>query len=184
MIRDALDAAPPGEIRLLSLCAGDARDLTIAATGHPRAADLSGMLVELDPRLASDAAANITSLNERITVSNTDAGSTAAFRDAAPVDLLLLCGIFGNVPMDDIRNTIAVVPAMCRPGATVIWTRHRRAPDATPSIRQWFDEVGCVAVEFVSPGLGSFAIGRERTSDTPGAEPLPARLFTFHDDLW
>ena len=39
LIRDALDAAPPGPIRVLSLCAGDSRDLALGAAGHARAAD-------------------------------------------------------------------------------------------------------------------------------------------------
>ena len=73
---------------------------------------------------------------------------------------------------------------MCRPGAAVIWTRHRREPDVTPAIRDWFDAVGCVSMEFVSPGTGSFAIGLERVVDPPVGGRLADRLFTFRDDLW
>ena len=49
-IRAALDRAGPGPVELLSLCAGDGRDVVTAATAHPRAADLTGCLVELDDR--------------------------------------------------------------------------------------------------------------------------------------
>ena len=59
MIRSHLDSAPPGPIRVLSLCAGDGRDLADAAPGHTRAPDLSGCLVELDPLLADRARANL-----------------------------------------------------------------------------------------------------------------------------
>ena len=184
MVRGVLDTAPPGEIRVLSLCAGDGRDLTLGAAGHPRARDLTGLLVELDPTLATAATANARSINGRIQVAMADAGTTRSFRDAIPVDLLLLCGIFGNVSTDDIRNTIAAVPAMCRADATVIWTRHRREPDVTPSIREWFDEAGCSPEDFVSPGTGSFAIGRERRQHRAEVGALPDQLFTFRDDLW
>ena len=184
MIRETLDIASPGEIKVLSLCAGDGRDMTLAAAGHPRARDLTGLLVELDPQLASAAASNIGAVCDALAVSNADAGAVAGFRRALPVDLLLLCGIFGNVATDDIQNTIAAVPAMCRPGAAVIWTRHRREPDVTPAIREWFDAVGCVSMEFVSPGTGSFAIGCERVIDPPVGGRVADRLFTFRDDMW
>ena len=182
MIRAALDSAPAGDIQVLSLCAGDGRDLTVAAAGHPRAADLTGLVVELDPQLAQAATTNMRGLSDRLAVANSDAGNTANFGAEPPVDLLLLCGIFGNISDDDIRATIAAVPRLCRQGATVIWTRHRREPDATPQIRRWFDEAGCQAVEFVSPGARSFAIGCERVVDHDDpARPLPDRLFTFVD---
>lgn len=184
MIGEVLDAAPAGDIRALSLCAGDGRDLTAAAAGHPRARDLTGLLVELDPQLAAAAATNARGVSERLTVATADAGDTDSFGAHLPVDLLLLCGIFGNVADDDVRRTIATVPAMCRPGATVLWTRHRRTPDLTPSIRRWFDDCGCTPVELVSPGAGSFAIGHERAPLTTSTEPLPQRLFAFRDDLW
>ena len=184
IIRAALDVAAPGDIRVLSLCAGDGRDLMIAATGHPRASDLAGLLVELDPQLATAAADNVGSVSDRLVVAHADAGATATFRGVLPVDLLLLCGIFGNVSHDDIRATIAAVPVMCRQGATVIWTRHRREPDVTPLIQRWFEEVGCHSVEFVSPGKGSFAIGRQHALDLAPTGTLPDQLFTFRDDLW
>jgi hypothetical protein len=183
LIRSALDAAAPGPITVVSLCAGDGRDLALGAADHPRVADLSGTLVELDPRLAADATVAMAGLRATIRVEVADAGDPDRFRHALPADLLLLCGIFGNISDDDIRRTIAAVPAMCRTGATVIWTRHRREPDLTPSIRAWFDAAGCESTGFVSPASGSFAIGCERVTVSSTA-PMPTRLFGFLDDLW
>jgi hypothetical protein len=51
-IRAALDAAPPGPLRAVSLCAGQGRDLIGALAAHPRRADVAARLVELDPRNA------------------------------------------------------------------------------------------------------------------------------------
>ena len=55
MIGAALDSAPPGPISLISLCAGDGRDVLGVLPGHPRCADVRGRLVELDPELAERA---------------------------------------------------------------------------------------------------------------------------------
>ena len=184
MIRDVLDSAPPGPIRVLSLCAGDGRDLAVGAASHARAADIEGVLVELDPELAATAVVNAAAVSSRLAVRCADASETARFVDARPVDLLLLCGIFGNVSLDDIERTIAAVPALCRADATVIWTRHRRPPDATPAIRGWFDAAGCTSVGIVSPGEGRFAVGCERVGHGVPTASLPPRLFTFRDDLW
>jgi hypothetical protein len=77
-----------------------------------------------------------------------------------------------------VRRTIAALPRLAAPGATVIWTRHRRAPDLTPAIRAWFGGAGFAEVAFTSPGPDGFAVGVHRLVDPP----LPFRpgpLFAF-----
>src|SRR5829696_8377590 len=54
-IRAALSARDGSPVRVISMCAGQARDLLGALDGHPAAATVSGRLVELDPALAADA---------------------------------------------------------------------------------------------------------------------------------
>jgi hypothetical protein len=109
-----------------------------------------------------------------------DASRVANFADAAPADVLLLCGIFGNVSEHDIKRTIGAAPALCAPGATVIWTRHRRAPDLTPHIRAWFTEAGFDEITFDAPatsvmtGVGVSQLGHAPAATLPG-QPL----FTF-----
>src|SRR6478735_5757427 len=49
-IREALDAAPPGRIRVVSMCAGQGRDILDVLRDHPRRADVDARLVELDTR--------------------------------------------------------------------------------------------------------------------------------------
>lgn len=181
-LRTAVDTAPPGPIRLVSLCSGDARDIAIALTGHPRSSEISGCLVELDPVLASAASVNLDDLGSRLEVRCGDASDPAMFTDMAPADVLLLVGIFGNVSDDDVRRLITAVPAVCRPGASIIWSRHRRRPDLTPAIARWFLEVGCATASFASPGPGGYAVGHERWSGRTTANRLPRRLFTFSDD--
>src|SRR6185503_4264281 len=49
-IAAALDAAPAGPIRVVSMCAGQGRDLLGVLPDHPRRADMAGRRVEVDPR--------------------------------------------------------------------------------------------------------------------------------------
>jgi hypothetical protein len=183
MIGTFLDHAPAGELRVLSLCAGDGGDLALGLTRHPRLHDVSGCLVEFDAELVARAQARQRAVGSRLEVRCADAGDPANFADVAPVDLSMLVGIFGNISDADIRNTINAVPSLCKPGATVLWGRYRRAPDLTPQIREWFDAIGCTSTGFVSPGPGSHSSASERVGiATKG--PLPSKLFTFVDDLW
>jgi hypothetical protein len=50
-IAACLEACPPGPIRVISICAGDGRDLIGALTTYPRTSDVNARLVELDSRL-------------------------------------------------------------------------------------------------------------------------------------
>lgn len=177
-IRGWADAQPPGPLRVLSLCAGQAHDIVGALRDHSRRADVSGPLVELDADNVAVAnaallAAGLTGLRAVVG----DAGTTTTFHQALPCDLAIVCGVFGNISDDDVRRTISALPSMCRAGGTVVWTRHRRSPDLTPSIRDWFARSGFQEQAFVSPGPERFAVGVHR-SMRPAAAPSE-RLFTF-----
>jgi hypothetical protein len=62
-----------------------------------------------------------------------DAALTDAYEGAVVADLLLLCGVFGNVTDEDVETTASNASRLCAPGAVVIWTRHRRPPDLSAS---------------------------------------------------
>lgn len=49
-IRKVLDNSPPGRLRVVSLCAGQGRDLLEVLADHPRRGDVGARLVELDER--------------------------------------------------------------------------------------------------------------------------------------
>jgi len=120
-IGETLDNAGAAPVRILSLCAGDGRDVLAELAARP-ALQASAVLVEQDVRLVEQARAQAAELGD-VDVRRGDAGDPATFVDVLPVDLLLLCGIFGNVSDDDIRTTVAAVPAMLAAGGIVIWTR-------------------------------------------------------------
>jgi len=180
-IRDDLDSRPAGTIRVVSLCAGEGRDLLEVLADHDRAPDVAGRLVELDPRLAARAAA---AAPPGITVSIADAGMTDAYAGVVPADLVLVCGVFGNISDTDIEATVRALPAFCAPGATVVWTRHRRSPDLTIDIRGWFAEAGFDLVAFDAPAPFEWSVGVHRFNGTPARTEAGQRLFSFlpHDD--
>jgi hypothetical protein len=177
---DAIDHAPAGRVSLVSLCAGQGHDVIGVLPHHPRRDDVRAVLVEADvrnARLARRAAAGQGLC--QVEVRQADASLAASFADALPADLLLLCGIFGNVSDRDIRRTVQV-PALCRAGATVIWTRHRRLPDLTPQIRAWFAESGFDELAFDALETSVLtSVGVNRLCDAPADAPPSHRLFTF-----
>ena len=177
----ALSQAPAGKISLVSLCAGQGRDVIGVLPSHPRREDVRAVLVEADPRnvAAARRAAGDGGLSQ-VEVREADAGPVAGYADALPADVLLLCGIFGNVSGSDIRRTVAAVPALCNPGATVIWTRHRRAPDLTVQIRHWFTEAGLMEVAFDAVEVNTMiGVGVARAGRGVGGALPDGPLFTF-----
>jgi hypothetical protein len=172
----ALDRAAPGRIRLLSLCAGEGRDVLPVLATHPRAADVTARLVELDPQLAATARA---SAPPAVEVVVGDAGSTAAAAGIAPVGVLLLCGIFGNITEEDLARTVAAVPALLASGGTVIWTRGTREPDITPRLRSWFADAGVAEVSFVTGARPGWSVGAGVLTGPTAVLPADGRLFRF-----
>jgi hypothetical protein len=179
LIREALDRCAPGPIRIISVCAGDGRDLLGVLPTHPRRADVHARLVELDPELAGRARARAAQISPAIEVATGDASCTTAYAGAVPADIVLACGIFGNVTDDDVHNTVAHLPSLCAVDATVIWTRGTFAPDLTPTIRAWFTEAGFSQLEFVAIPKTTAAVGANRLVSRPQAFEPGRRLFTF-----
>ena len=180
-LRDAIGWAPTGRVSLVSLCAGQGRDVIGVLPSHPRRDDVRAVLVESDARNAGLArlAAKRAGLSQ-VEVRRADASLVASFADALPADVLLLCGIFGNISDGDIERTVAVAPALCRAGATVIWTRHRRPPDLTPQVRAWFAASGFDEIAFEALQTATLTgVGVTRLRRTPAAEPPRHPLFTF-----
>ena len=172
-VRTALDG---GARRVLSLCAGEGRDVLGVLADHPAAGEVTGRLVELDPRLAAVARA---AAPPGIEVVEADAGDTSCAAGSVPADLLLLCGIFGNVPDADVERTVRAAPSLCARGATVVWTRKTDEPDLTPSIRRWFAEAGFEELAFDNPAGTHAGIGASRFVAEPARFVPGVRLFSF-----
>ena len=182
-VGDALDRAPRGRIGMLSLCAGEGRDVIDVLRTHDRRDDVQGVLVEADPTLADRAGAAIvqSGLEGQLSVILGDAGTTDTYAIAVPADVLLLCGIFGNIADDDVDYTVRNASRLCAEDAIVIWTRHPTPPDLTVWIRQWFAESGFLEVGFEAPEEWNFGVGCHRLIAEPEAFAAGVRLFRFVD---
>lgn len=179
-IRESLDRAPPGPIGVLSLCAGDGRDLLGVLVDHPRAREVRARLVELTPELAAVGREVATRHGlSGVEFAVADAGTTDAFEGAVPADLLLVCGVFGNITDEDLRGTISHLPELCAPRATVVWTRGRFEPDLTPTIRGWFRDAGFDELSFEPIPDTTASVGTHRFVGEPRPYRPGVRLFTF-----
>jgi ubiquinone/menaquinone biosynthesis C-methylase UbiE len=180
-LTQAIDQAPPGPIRLVSLCAGQGHDVIGVLPGHRRRDDVTAVLVESNAHNAELARLRARAAGlSQVEIRQADAGQIGNFVDALPADVLLLCGIFGNVSDRDIEHTVGAASAICTTGATVIWTRHRRPPDLTPAIRAWFTANGFDEVAFDALDTGRMiSVGTHRLVRAPASAMPAGQLFRF-----
>ncbi len=186
-VREALDRQAAGAISIVSMCAGQGRDVIDIVAGHPRRAEVRALLVEREPSLVAFAQERAVAfgVTRQIHVAQADASLVRSYAGFIPADLVLLCGVFGNVGDEDIRGTVSRMPSFCAPGGTVIWTRHRRPPDLTPSVRGWFADAGFEELSFVAPPGTVLSVGcHRRVGSAAGEDPLDPdlRLFDFVGD--
>jgi Putative methyltransferase len=188
MIREVLDARPnPETFRVVSLCAGQGRDVIDVLATHPKREGVSALLVELHPALVSFAReqAAAAGVARQVRIQQGDAAQSRWYADDVPADLLLVCGVFGNISAADISRTIQALPGWCTRGAHLIWTRHRRPPDATPGIRAECVAAGFTELAFVAPEDTVMTVGHYRLdtdpSDAPPFDP-DQTLFDFVGD--
>lgn len=175
-LAEALDRCRPGRVQVVSMCAGQGHDILGVLSRHPRAGDVVARLVESDPRnaaLARQGAAPFAGVE----VVEADAGSTDSYAGAVPADIVLACGVFGNISDDDIHRTIAAFPSLCAQGAAVIWTRHRLEPDRTSQVRDWFRSAGFAEEAFGVSDDALMAVGAHRL--TGDALPFRAGQYLF-----
>jgi hypothetical protein len=178
-ISDALDACESGPIRVISLCAGQGRDLIGALDDHPRKADVHGLLVELnsvnvDTGRQAAQAAGLSSLEFK----TGDAADTDQYQDLAPADLVVVCGTFGNLSDVHLERLISFLPQLCQTGGTVVWTHNRRPPDRGPQICAWLGEYG-FAEQWISAPADYFTVGRHSLSRPSQPLGLGSRKFEF-----
>ena len=179
-LRRAIDDHP-GRLQLISMCAGEGRDVLTVLAGHPRRAEISARLVELDPRNVAAARAAVAAAGlDQVDVVEGDAAVTDAYAGAVPADIILACGVFGNITDDDVRRTVEHLPCLSAPGATVIWTRGWQPDrDAAGAIRGWFADSGFEEVAFEAAPDNTFRVGAHRLVAPPRAFEPGVRLFSF-----
>ena len=171
-------------VRVVSACAVQGRDLLEVLADVPGSEGVRVRMVELDRTIAAVAerAARTAGL-DGVEVVCGDAGRIDAYLGAVPADLVMLCGVFGNISDDDVRQTINLLPQLCGPAAVVIWTRSRRHPDLTPTIRSWFSRNRFVERSFDAPSDALFSVGVHQFVGKPESPVPGSQLFRFVDQV-
>jgi hypothetical protein len=181
----ALDHAPAGPIRVVSVCAGQGQDIIGVLAEHPRREDVSARLVELDSQNVklAHAAARAIGL-DAVEIIAADASLTDSYAGAVPAEVILVCGVFGNLAADDVAHTIAQLSQLCSSQASVIWTRHRRPPDLVPRIRETFERCGFAEIAFAE--APPFGVGTNRLQVAPQALQRGVKMFNFigYEAFW
>jgi hypothetical protein len=130
-IRQALDHLE-GPVTVISLCAGDGRDVLQVLADRNDSARVRTTLIELHPVLAQRARtfaadAGLTG----VTVRSQDAGNTTAYAGSVPADLVIMMGIFGNISDDDVRRTIQTARSCADPVRLCYGRAAQTAPTRT-----------------------------------------------------
>ncbi len=107
-----------------------------------------------------------------------DASLTDSYAGMVPADLVLACGVFGNMTDDDVQRTVGFCAQLCARGGTVVWTRGRWPPDLVPQICAWFGARGFEPLWVSDPAYG-WGAAAHRFNGTPVPLEPGARMFTF-----
>jgi len=164
---------------IIDICGGDARDIVGALSSHPAKDKINGVLIEIDIALASKAKKSFKNAELNINTVLADAADTHFYKNYAPADLVLLCGVFGNVKDTDVKKIISHLPYLCKRGGKVIWTRNKREPDVTPQIREFFKETNFEETAFITTESNMYAIGINTFRGEPVASWTDTHMFTF-----
>jgi hypothetical protein len=179
-IRKVLPVSEPAEaFKVVSICAGQAHDITGVLADYAHAARIKVRLVERNPDNVTQIRRRAAAASQDLDVVEGDAADTNLYDGVVPADLVLAVGIFGNVSDADVLTTIRALPQFTRPGGTVLWSRGRHIdPDITPQIRSTFSDAGFTETAFHAPDGVRFQIGANRY-DGPAVPLERAHLFTF-----
>lgn len=173
-------AGADGVVRLTTMCAGDGRDVLPVLAERSGDRPVSATLIELDPVLAERARTRAADLGlSGVEVRTADAGVTETYLDVPPANVLTVCGVFGNISVEGVQRTIAILPSLLAAGGVVVWTRGVEGSDHTPPIRAGFAEHGFAEVSFVGTEDGAFRIGMQRLTAEATTPQPGVRMFMF-----
>jgi hypothetical protein len=181
----AISAVAAEPVHVLSICAGDGRDLTGGLAGLASRKAIRATLIESSPELVARgrAAVDEAHLTEYVSFRCADATRSSTYHGIPPAHVVVLAGVFGNLKEADVRRLIESLRSLCRCGASVVWTRNLVEFDdgekAVRIIRECFSNAAFREEYVTRSPSGVFAVG---THSYQGAwRPLPrdATLFEF-----
>ena len=144
-------------ITILSICAGQGRDVLTSLN-----ADTCAYLIDVDKECV-DYAQSYVNKNDlyNVFVIEADASLISTYIDnnIPKADLILICGVFGHLSLEDINITAQSLKQLIKPNGSVIWTRHKFDNDITKEVRDLFELAGYQEEAFISPKEEPFSIG-------------------------
>lgn len=167
-------------ILIVSICGGQGRELLGALEDHPRRIEVTGRLVELDPRNAAYAREWARRAGmDGFEVVDADASLSQTYEGLGRADLVILSGVFGHLDDEDLERTVAFLRELCDTGSTVVWTTYEVKPERTIRIGSSFDKNGFERVAFdVTPG-NTFGVVVERYRGVPWPLQPNRKIFSF-----
>jgi hypothetical protein len=181
-LAECLDQAPPGPLRIVSLCAGDGRDVIGVLQAHGRRSEVEAYLVELNGQSVADGArqAAAAGLEKVVHFIHTDATDYSNYKNLVPCDIVLVCGVWGHVPVNDRTKLIRALASFCKPGATVIWTRSiSKGTLRVQEVQSQFDGSSWSPVRLSTTSDEKWAVGTYRFRGPSLELPSGGRIFNF-----
>ena len=182
----AINECSAGPLTIVSLCAGDGRDVIGALAGHQRRSDISVWFLDIhaESLARGQVIAEQAGLAGQVRFIETDAGLMENYAGMVPADIVLLSGFLGCIRQQDILGLIASLPMLCKSGGFVIWNKHLVAnggPATVPVIREMLERELFEEVHFQITESDGYAVGRVRFCGKSCALDLARRLFEFED---
>jgi amino acid adenylation domain-containing protein len=179
-----LNECPRGPIQIVSICAGDGRDVIGALLDHPRRNDITAALLDnhSESIARGRAAAEQAGLAQQLRFIEADATRAGNYVGLVPADLVLLSGFLGHLRHEDVPRLIENLPTLCKTGGCVIWNRHlviHGGAQQVPVIQEQFRKTGFEEVHFETASPGGFVVARGRFTGEVAPLDSSRVLFEF-----
>jgi len=180
----ALDDCPPGPIQIVSICAGDGRDLIHALENHPRRADVTALLIDSNAESIArgKTSAEAAGLGKQLRFVEGDATLAKNYAGAVPADIVLLSGFLGHLRHEDVPELIRSLPMFCKTDGSAIWNRHLVLYDGreqVAAIREFFQQNQFVELHYEMTAPDGFAVARARFDGSSQPLDVSRQLFEF-----
>lgn len=172
-------------VPVLSVCAGDGRDLVVALSSMESKRMVRADLIESNPDVVSKGRNLVAEhgLSQSVKFRCADATKRRTYQYLTPAKVVIVSGVFGNLRDIDAARLIRLLHSLCQPDSLVIWTRNLVEFDdggsATDKIREILRASDYEETRFERTQSGVFAIATHRYRGQTKPLPTDEILFDF-----
>ena len=180
-VSECLTLLPAGPVKLLSIFAGDGRDIIPVVAESVRRNEVNCQFIEINEALvrAGRQRAEEHGMSDKMQFKCADATSAQSYTGSVPVDCVLASGVFGNLLPEDVLRCIKALTGMLKTGGFLVWTRSRCAGSGElgiARIQAALQDQGFV--ERISGGPAKFLVASHQFLGKT-TQLVESRLFTF-----